>query len=75
MLSRVPGTGDALLSDSGKSWEGITLFGGFTRLGRSICSGPFLDEEFKTVRYDNDLTAHDDGSWSYNENTQLQIKA
>jgi hypothetical protein len=39
-----------------------------------ICSGPFLDEQFKTVRYDIELTANDDGSFSYAQNTQLQIK-
>jgi len=39
-----------------------------------ICSGPFLDEEFKTVRYDITLTVHDDGSFSYKQNTQLRIK-
>jgi len=39
-----------------------------------ICSGPFLDEQFKTVRYDIELTIHDDDSFSYAQNTQLQIK-
>lgn len=39
-----------------------------------ICSGPFLDEEFQTVRYDIELTANQDGSWSYSEDTQLKIK-
>jgi hypothetical protein len=39
-----------------------------------ICSGPFLDEQFKTVRYDIELSVNDDGSFSYAQNTQLQIK-
>ena len=39
-----------------------------------ICSGPFLDEQFKTVRYDLELSANDDGSFSYKQNTHLQIK-
>jgi hypothetical protein len=39
-----------------------------------ICSGPFLDEEFKTVRYDIELSINADGSFSYAQNTQLQIK-
>jgi hypothetical protein len=39
-----------------------------------ICSGPFLDEQFKTVRYDIELTVNEDGSFSYAQNTQLQIK-
>ena len=39
-----------------------------------ICSGPFLDEQFKTVRYDIELTVNEDGSFTYAENTQLKIK-
>jgi len=39
-----------------------------------ICSGPFLDEQFKTVRYDIELAVNDDGSFFYAQNTQLQIK-
>jgi hypothetical protein len=39
-----------------------------------ICSNLFLNEEFKTVRYDLKVTVHDDGTFSYEEDTQLQIK-
>ncbi len=39
-----------------------------------ICSNRFLDKEFKTVRYELKVTIHDDQSFSYEENTQLQIK-
>jgi hypothetical protein len=39
-----------------------------------ICSNRFLDEEFKTVRYDLKITIHDDDSFSYEEDTQLRIK-
>lgn len=39
-----------------------------------ICSRPFLDEQFKAVRYDIELTVNDDGSIRYAENTQLKIK-
>lgn len=39
-----------------------------------ICSNLFLEEEFKTVRYDLTVTVHDDGTFSYEEDTQLQIK-
>lgn len=39
-----------------------------------ICSNKFLDAEFKTVRYELKVTVHDDGSFSYWEDTQLQIK-
>ena len=39
-----------------------------------ICSSPFLDREFKTVRYDLTVSINDDGSFSYEEDTQLRIK-
>lgn len=39
-----------------------------------IVSNPFLDVEFKTVRYDLTVTVHDDGSIEYEEDTQLQVK-
>ncbi len=38
-----------------------------------ICSNQFLDREFKTVRYELKVTVHDDGSFSYDEDTQMQI--
>ncbi len=39
-----------------------------------ICSNTFLDREFKTVRYELKVTVHDAESFSYEEDTQLQIK-
>jgi hypothetical protein len=39
-----------------------------------ICSNKFLDDEFKTVRYELKVTLHDDNSFSYEEDTQLKIK-
>ena len=39
-----------------------------------ICSNRFLDREFKTVRYELKVTIHDANSFSYEEDTQLQIK-
>ena len=39
-----------------------------------ICSNKFLDKEFKIVRYELKVTIHDDQRFSYEENTQLQIK-
>lgn len=38
-----------------------------------ICSNPFLDAQFKTVRYELTLTLHPDGSLSYDENTMMQL--
>lgn len=34
----------------------------------------FRDRQFKTVRYELKVTVHDDQSFSYKENTQLQIR-
>ena len=39
-----------------------------------ICSNRFLDREFKTVRYELDVTIHDDQSFSYAEDTQILMK-
>lgn len=39
-----------------------------------ICSNTFLDREFKTVRYELKVTLNNDGSLSYEEDTQLKIK-
>ena len=39
-----------------------------------ICSNEYLHAEFKTVRYDLDITIHDEGSFTYEENTQIMIK-
>ena len=39
-----------------------------------ICSNQFLDQEFKTVRYELKITIHNNESFSYEEDTQIQIK-
>jgi len=39
-----------------------------------ICSNPFLDQEFKTIKYELHLTIHDENSFSYDEDTHLSIK-
>ena len=46
--------------------RGETTFG--------ICSNPFLEEAFKTLAYRIAVTVHPDGTWSYAEETTLQIK-
>lgn len=38
-----------------------------------ICSNPFLDREFKTVRYESTWTIQD-GGFNYEEDTQIQMK-
>ena len=39
-----------------------------------ICSNKFLAEEFRTVRFEVNVTIHDKDSFSYDEDTVLQIK-
>jgi hypothetical protein len=39
-----------------------------------ICSNLFLDKEFKTVRYELEVSIHDSNQFSYAENTVLKIK-
>lgn len=39
-----------------------------------VCSNQFLDREFKTVRFELQVTLHEDGSFSYEEDTQLKIR-
>lgn len=38
-----------------------------------ILSNPFLCDAFKTVNYELTVTLHDDGGFSYDEDTQLRI--
>jgi hypothetical protein len=39
-----------------------------------ICSAPFLNHAFKTTEFRIQVTAHDDGTWSYEQDTVLQIQ-
>lgn len=39
-----------------------------------ICSNPFLDDEFKTVGFDLEMTCNEDGSFTYEQVTAIQIK-
>ncbi len=57
--------------------ENATSFKLSAEVGSStygICSNLFLDQEFKTVRYDLVVTVNSDGSFSYEQNSQLQMK-
>ncbi len=39
-----------------------------------ICSNPFLDNEFQTVRFDLEMTLHEDGSFTYDQVTAIKIR-
>lgn len=39
-----------------------------------ICSNKFLDHEFKTVRYELNITIHNVHSFTYEEDTQMRVK-
>jgi hypothetical protein len=38
-----------------------------------ILSNPFLDRAFQTVSFRLRVTVHDDGTWSYEEHTQMRV--
>jgi hypothetical protein len=47
------------------------------RLGSStngICSGPFLDHAFRTTEFHIRVTVNADGTWSYDEDTVMQVR-
>jgi len=39
-----------------------------------ICSNPYLEQNFRTERFVITVVIHDDGTWSYDEDTVMQIK-
>jgi hypothetical protein len=39
-----------------------------------ICSAPFLHQAFKTTEFRIQVTVHDDGTWTYEQDTVLQIQ-
>lgn len=42
--------------------------------GYGICSNPYLEENFRTDSFTITVTIHDDGSWSYDEDTVMTIR-
>jgi len=39
-----------------------------------ILSNPFLDRAFRTVEFRMRVTIHDDGTWSYEEHTMMEVE-
>lgn len=39
-----------------------------------ICSNPYLETNFRTDSFEITVTVHDDGTWSYEEDTVMQVK-
>ena len=46
--------------------RGSTTFG--------ICSGPFLEQAFRTIEFRIRVTIHPDGRWSYEQDTVLAVR-
>lgn len=44
-----------------------------TSLTNGICTAPFLDANFTTLDFRMTVRIHDDGTWSYDQNTRLQL--
>jgi len=42
--------------------------------GAGICSNPYLEANFRTDSFTITVTIHEDGLWSYDEDTVMQIK-
>lgn len=61
---------DGDTEDSSKSFHLEAEVGSETY---GILSNKYLDETYKTKKYVLDVTIHDDGSFSYKEDTQLWI--
>ncbi len=51
----------------------LTATRGSTTFG--ISSGPFLEDEFQTVKFELDVVFHDDGAFSYEQTTSVKIKS
>ncbi|MFC3173573.1 heme-binding beta-barrel domain-containing protein [Novosphingobium bradum] len=49
----------------------LTATRGSTDYG--ICSNPYLETNFRTDSFEITITIHDDGTWSYAEDTVMQI--
>ena len=67
--------GQVLLA-AGTAEAGATEFEVAAKLGSEtygILSNPFLDSVFKTVGFRMRVTVNTDGTWSYEEHTQLRI--
>jgi Uncharacterized conserved protein len=39
-----------------------------------ICSGPFIEHAFRTLAFRIGVTIHDDGTWSYEEDTVMMVR-
>lgn len=62
----------------GKAQADSTSFQMSARVGDpifGISSNPFLDEEFKTIRFDVDIQIWNDHTFSYEEDSQILMKA
>ena len=67
--------GQVLLA-SGPAEPGATSFELTARIGSEtfgICSNPFLQNAFRTTEYRIRVTVNSDGTWSYDEDTVLQV--
>ncbi len=62
---------------SGHAAPGATTFDVHATVGSEtfgICSNPFLDHAFRTVEVHVRVTVHPDGTWSYDEDTVMEVQ-
>jgi hypothetical protein len=65
-----------VLMAAGSAEPGATEFELTARLGSEsfgICSNPFLQSAFRTTEYRIRVTVNPDGTWSYDEDTVLEV--
>jgi hypothetical protein len=59
---------------AGKDARQFTLSASRGDTAYGICSNPFLEENFRTDSFTITITLHDDGTWSYEQDTVMMIK-
>lgn len=60
--------------NAAKDAKSFTVTAERGKTANGICSNPFLEQNFCTTHVSMTVTLHDDGSWSYEEVTTLDIK-
>jgi hypothetical protein len=75
LLSLAIPRGQALLASGAAEREAIGFEVRATRGSETygIVSNPFLDQSFRTVEFRMRVTAHTDGTWSYEEHTMMEV--
>jgi len=69
-----PATGALIQTLAPKDATAFELMATRGTTTNGICSNPFLEYAFKTVEYRISVTINGDGTWSYDEDTVLEVR-